>query len=381
MLLALFNVLRRLETWLHQHIFKVGWLTTKDFQTTTILYYAFFLPGVLLYEVIFWLAAGLLNVRAERSIKWPEAQEIGELRLNFVQLAPRAAPLRVAIITTIPFVTAILVMWYIANNIFAVPVVLDTLTPADGPVNFSSVNAAFQQLLSTPDFWLWFYVAFTISNTTFTNLPKLSGYRILGVIAGVAAAVLIVLGLGNAVILGILGGPVATVVNDVSAIFAAVIAMNTFMVGILSAIENTIEWITGDSADFRNGKMITMTREERQSRRMREIEKQRQARERKRSRQGEATPEGPPSIYRLPLPLPGSPGDHPITALTQVMDDQPEKPAPTLERAGRGGASLITGQANEDPEQRLPGRRQFGLPSPPSQADGDDDDEEDVDPI
>lgn len=367
-MLGLFNVLRRLETWLHQHIFKVGWLTTKNFQTTTILYYAFFLPGVLLYEFVFWLAAGLLNVRAERAIKWPEAQEIGEIRLNFVQLAPHSSPLRVAVITTIPFLMGIILMWYIANNVFLVPVVLDTLTPNDGPVNFQSLNAALQQLLSTADFWLWFYVAFTVSNTTFFNLPQLSGYRILGITGGVAVVVVIVLGLGNTVILGILNGPVATVLNDVSAIFAGVIVMNAFMVGVLSAIENTIEWITGDSADFQNGKMIVMTREERQSRRLREIERQRQTRERKRSRQREAATEGPPSIYRTPLPLPGPPGDVPVTALTQVIDDKPEAKPPSLERAGRGGASLITGQSDE---QRLPSQRQPGLPAP-QLAEGDD---------
>ena len=265
-------------------------------------------------------------------------------------------------------------MWYIANNIFTVPAVLDTLTPADGPVNFQSLNAARVQLLNTSDFWLWFYVAFTVSNTTFTNLPKLAGYRILAIITGVTGTVLLVLGLGNAVILGFLGGPLATILNDVSAIFAAVIAMNTFMVGVLSAIENTIEWITGDSADFRNGKMIVMTREERQSRRMREIEKQRQARERKRAKQGEAITEGPPSIYRMPLPVPGSPGDVEITPIQMVVDDKNKKKTPSLERAGRAGASLITGKSDENPEQRLPTRLSPSLPAGSANQAEDDDD-------
>jgi hypothetical protein len=144
------------------------------------------------------------------------------------------------------------------------------------------------------------------------------------------------------------------------------------MVGVLSAIENTIEWITGDSADFRNGKMITMTREERQERRMREIEKQRQARERKRSGQATSVADGPPSVYRLPLPLPGSPGEEHITPLTQVIEEEKEKKAPSLERAGRGGATLITSGDAEDTAQRLPRRRQFGLSAP------DDDGEEEA---
>ena len=69
---------RQIERWLHQHIFKVGWLLTNNFQTTTVLYYILFLPGILLHECSLWLAAGILNVRAERAIEFPAEQEIGE---------------------------------------------------------------------------------------------------------------------------------------------------------------------------------------------------------------------------------------------------------------------------------------------------------------
>jgi hypothetical protein len=74
---ALFAILRWLERSLHQRIFKVGWLLSKNSQTTTILYYTFFLPGVALHELVLWLVAGFLDVRAERAIAWPQKQEIG----------------------------------------------------------------------------------------------------------------------------------------------------------------------------------------------------------------------------------------------------------------------------------------------------------------
>jgi hypothetical protein len=64
---------------MHQHIFKVGWLVTKKLRTTTTLYYTIFLPGVFLHEIVLWFIAGILNVRAERAIAWPEQQAIGEL--------------------------------------------------------------------------------------------------------------------------------------------------------------------------------------------------------------------------------------------------------------------------------------------------------------
>jgi hypothetical protein len=347
---GLFYVLRRLETWLHQHLFKVGWLTTKNFQTTTILYYTFFLPGVVLHELTYWLAAGLLNVRAERAIQWPEKQEIGELKLNFVKLAPRSSLWRVAIITLCPLIIGILTITLIANNIFQLP----SLLAASTPVTLQNLNSARQVLFQTPDFWLWFYVAFTISNTMIPDLAQSTGWRRIGIVLGVIVTVLVVIGLGNAVVLGVLTGGVANILNAVSGVFAIIIVINVFMVGVLSVIENTIEFITGDSADFRNGKMITMTREERMTSRMREIEKQRQARERKRSgRRAEEI--GPPSIYKQPLPLlPGAPGDEAVTPLQKVI---PKDEPPTLKsRSSRAGADLIEGKLSDDQRQLPTGK-------------------------
>src|SRR5690349_736728 len=119
----MFILLRRIERWLHQHIFKVGWLLTQNYQTTTILYYTIFLPGVVLHELVYWLAAGMMNVRADRAIKWPEAQEVGELKLNFVQINPKASVLRKAIISIAPLLVGLVSIWYIAANIFDITAV------------------------------------------------------------------------------------------------------------------------------------------------------------------------------------------------------------------------------------------------------------------
>jgi hypothetical protein len=366
---GLFSVLRRLETWLHQHIFKVGWLTTKDFQTTTILYYTFLLPGVVLHEVVYYLAAGLLNVRAERSIGWPKAQDIGELKLNFVKLAPRSSPVRVAIIATAPLVVGLVVIWYIANNVFRLPIVLEVLLPA----SLASVGEALRLLVLAPDFWLWFYLAFTVGNTMIPDLSEFSGYRVVGLVVGGGVALLTLLGLGNALVLDFLSGPVTTALNVVSGLFAAIIGINVVMVAVLATIEEVIERVTGDSADFRNGKMVVMTREERMERRMREIEKQRQAREKKRSAAA-ALDSGPPSIYKRGLPLPGGPDDEYVTPIQRVMVADEQKPGLPGGREGRAGASVIPGQLGGDEGRRLqggnsspqlPGGEEEASPRPP----------------
>lgn len=358
MVAVLFVVLRQLERWLHQHIFKVGWLVTKDYQTTTILYYTFLLPGVVLHEVIVWLMAGLLNVRADRQIQWPEAQQIGRLEHTFVKLPKNTHPLKLAVIHAIPLVIAVVIIWLISNNIFDVQSILTTIAPG----TLDSVVAGVRQLFGVADFWLWFYLSFAIANTMLPDLKYFGGVRGVGTVAGVATVALAVIGVGDEIAVNVLGGPVASIMNVLSSTFAIVIAINLFMIGILAAIENTIEIITGDSADFRDGKMITMTREERLSQRMKEIERQRKARERKRAE--EKVPIGPPTIYKLPLPIPGGPGDERVTPLQQVLPDGDDQAPPSLERPERAGAAVIPGELQGDETRRLGARpSRMGLPA------------------
>ncbi len=367
MVAVLFVVLRQIERWLHQHIFKVGWLVTKDYQTTTILYYTFLLPGVVLHEVVIWLMAGFLNVRADRQIQWPQAQQIGKLEHSFVKLPKHTNPLKLAVIHAVPLAIAVVIIWLISNNIFDVQAILTTIAPG----TLDSVVAGVRQLFGVADFWLWFYLSFAIANTMLPDLKYFGGVRGVGTIAGVSTVALAVIGVGDEITVTVLGGPVAAIMNVLSSTFAVIIAINLFMIGILAAIENTIEIITGDSADFRDGKMITMTREERLSQRMKEIERQRKARERKRAE--EKVPIGPPTIYKLPLPIPGGPGDERITPLQQVLPDGDEQTPPSLERPERAGAAVIPGELQGDETRRLGTRPpRMGLPSGAEHTDADD---------
>ncbi|MEL6148042.1 MAG: hypothetical protein AAFR56_00345, partial [Chloroflexota bacterium] len=339
---GLFVVMRRLETWLHQHIFKVGWLVTKDYQTTTILYYTLLLPGVVLNQLVYWLAAGFFNVRAQRQFEWPQAQQIGRLELKFIKLNKNTTPLQVAVISTAPLIAGVVVVWAIANYIFRIPQILEIIAPG----TLLDVSAGLQELLAAPDFWLWFYVAFCVANTMIPTLSDLGGVRTIGIGFAVVTGVMVVIGVGDELLVDFLGGPVSTVLNLFATTFAVVLAMDVVVISLLSAIENTIEVITGDSADFKNGRMITMTREERLASRQKEIEKARAAREKRRAQQQATSRErvpvagGLPSIYRLPLPVPGPPGEVRVTAVQTVLVEKETTPQ-LKNSSARAGATLI----------------------------------------
>jgi hypothetical protein len=344
---ALFVPLRWLERWLHQHMFKVGWLLTKNLHTTTILYYTFFLPGVVLHEVVYWLAAGILNVRAERAITWPEAQAIGELRLNFIRLSKNAGSFKVGLISAAPFAAGVLVIWVIANNILNLGDFIAAVQ--NGTVN--DIPSALKMLTQAPDFFLWVYIGFTISNTMMPRFQHLKGLRILLIIIAASIALLYALGVAEQVLVSGMAEPMNAGLSLLAGAFTVMIAINTFMLGLLGATESIIERITGDSATFQNGKLVAMTREE-----LRKLREQEEAKRVRQHNKKATAPAGPPSIYKLPLPIPDAPSKEtlpgPETPPTKPEDKPPMPPGVTSE--ARAGASVITGTAVVKPDADKP---------------------------
>ena len=123
------------------------------------LYCVLLLPGVFVHEFTQYLAAGVLNVRIKRVIAWPEAQDDGTLRLNFVTVQ-KALSFQKAIIGAAPLATGLALVWVISNYILNLEEVLAALGKAD----LVLLGAALRELGSTPDFYLWLYLMFAISN-------------------------------------------------------------------------------------------------------------------------------------------------------------------------------------------------------------------------
>lgn len=316
----------------------MGWLVTKSYETTTTLYYTFFLPGVFLHEFIYWLAAGMLNVRAERSIAYPEKQEIGELKLNFVRLSKKASPFKVAIINSIPPIVGLAVIWIIAVNIFDVGAALETMSGGQ----LDDIGIAIGDIVATADFWLWTYLVFTISNTMLPSEQQgiFQGLRPIILIGLIITGVIVIAGFGDEFASALID-PIVNGLNGLSLLFVVIMSVNVVGLAILSLIENTIERVTGDSATFKNGKMIAMRRQEVLAQRKAEREKARKAALQRQTR-APALPEGPPSVYKFDLPIPGAPGQEPVTQQPALIVE-PEA-IPELDKPRRDEPSTIPGE-------------------------------------
>ncbi len=290
-----------MERWLHQHLFKLGWLLTKDFRTTTVLFYALFLPGIVLHEVALFMAASFLNVRAERVLRFPQVQEIADLKINFIRLSPRAARWKVGLIEWAPPAAGVAVIAAIAGGVLDVNAAVAVMQSGD----LRDVSAGFALLTAKPDFWLWTYFLFSIANTMTPRFTAQQALRplILGVL--VAGGVVWVLGFSNQVLLP-LAEPVSQLVQLLLAVFWGMVLLNGAAIFVLGVIEQTIERVTGNSAEFVRGRLVAKTRAEILAER--QAERERLARQREAAKQ--RTPrilDGIPSVYRLKFPIPGPP--------------------------------------------------------------------------
>lgn len=310
-----FNMMRQMEIWLHRHIFKVGWLITKNYRTTTILYYTFFLPGIILNQFVRWFVAGLLDVQAKHAIALPEKQEIGELKLDFVKISPKASALKQAIIKIMPFLVGLLVILLIAEHIFDISSIEQVIR--DGTED--SFQFIINHVMSISDFWLWAYLLFTISNTMTPDFSLIKNYQRNLIIVGVGIGALVAWGVGQAVIGDIINGPISQVFNLFSTAFIIIVIFSLIGVIILAIIENSIEYITGDSATFKNGKMVAISRKEMLEEREKERKKQAAIREEKKKQ----LPSGPPSIYSFALTVPEGPSTESITGITELILPEP----------------------------------------------------------
>lgn len=352
LLAFLFWSLRQMETWLHRHIFKVGWLLTKRFETTTVFYYTFFLPGVFLNQFTVWLMAGVLDVRAKSAIVYPAEQEIGELRLNFVRISEKAPPLKAAMIHLSPLIVGLLVVYLVDVNIFNMREILQIINEPQG-----GLFAGLQTLFTRPDFWLVSYITFTVANTMMPQRGSLKGFA--PVLAGFVAlaALVIVAGFGDELGAALVD-PLLSAMNGMSLLFGMVIVVDILATAVLALIENSIELVTGDSATFRNGKLVAVRRKDLIAQRAAEREKERKKREQREQRKQTPAPalpassSGTPSIYRFALPVPDAPDMPPRVSILEKQTPlfELDRPRPAVPKVIDADVDIRTLDDEENAE-------------------------------
>jgi len=145
---------------LHLFLQRLLLLLTRRVDLTVAIFSLLFLPGVTLHEASHFVMAKLLGVRTGKFSLLPRNTGPGRLQLGFVE-TEETDFLRDALIGAAPFFSGALFVSYIGLIRLGFGTPLAALSSGDG----WSALGAFANLASVPDFWLWFYLAFTISST------------------------------------------------------------------------------------------------------------------------------------------------------------------------------------------------------------------------
>ena len=150
-----------------------------------------FFPGVLLHETSHYLMARLLWVRTGRFSLLPRPLPNGQLQLGFVE-TEKADWVRDALIGTAPLLVGGAVTAYIGVMRLGLGGVSEAFRTSGGADLWLALRALPQQ----PDFWLWFYLAFTISAMMLPSASDRRAWLPLGLTLALLTGLVVLAGAG-----------------------------------------------------------------------------------------------------------------------------------------------------------------------------------------
>jgi hypothetical protein len=219
-------------------------LVVRDPDLALILYSLLMLPGVLVHEASHWVAATLLGVRAGRVSVVPERMPDGTLRLGYVE-TEHVDPLREALIGSAPLVAGAVVIIFVGYSRLGVEPVGEALARGD----LLGIAQAARGMTGLPNFWLWLYLIFTVSNSM---LPSASDRRawwpVLATLV-VFTALLVAFGLGP-VLLQTLGDPLDTGTRALAAAFSITVGLNLVLAPPIWLLELGLIRLTGLKVEY-----------------------------------------------------------------------------------------------------------------------------------
>jgi hypothetical protein len=193
--LVLLGLFQRL---LHREIQAFFLLLTRRPGITQAIFAVIFFPGVLLHELSHFLAAKIMGVPTGRFSLLPQPQPNGRLRLGYVETSSGGF-IRDALIGVAPLVTGCLLIAFAAANRMQLLPLWDTLRSGQA----DQFWAVLGQVPTRPDFWLWFYLVFTVSSTMLPSASDRNGWIPVALLAAALFGVALLAGAGEWMLLNL----------------------------------------------------------------------------------------------------------------------------------------------------------------------------------
>jgi hypothetical protein len=180
-----------LQRSLHREIQAFFLILTRRPGLTQTIFAILFFPGVTLHESSHFLAAKILGVPTGRFSLIPQAQPNGRLRLGFVETGSGGF-VRDALIGAAPLITGCTLVALSAIYLLHLLPLWEFLRQGD----WAGFWAGLSQVPGNPDFWLWFYLTFTISSTMMPSASDRHAWLPLGLLAAALLLLALIFGAG-----------------------------------------------------------------------------------------------------------------------------------------------------------------------------------------
>lgn len=181
-----------LQRALHREIQAFFLILTRSAGVMHVLFALIFFPGVLLHELSHFLSAKMLGVATGRFSLIPQAQANGKLRLGYVETATGGF-VRDALIGAAPLVTGSVFVALSAIYLLHLMPMWDVIRSGDWGEFWTLLNV----VPGSPDFWLWFYLTFTVSSTMLPSQSDRHAWLPLGILVAGLVGVAILAGAGT----------------------------------------------------------------------------------------------------------------------------------------------------------------------------------------
>jgi hypothetical protein len=176
---------------LHKELQILLFLLTRRVDMALRLFSVIFFPGVLLHEGSHFLMAKLAGVPTGRFSIFPRTAKNGKLQLGYVETSSTDW-FRDALIGAAPLLSGGLLVAYAGVIKLNLPSLVQGLNLS----RLEVFSANVKNLVSQPDFWLWFYLALVVSSTMLPSESDRRAWLPLGLMLAIVIGGSLILGAG-----------------------------------------------------------------------------------------------------------------------------------------------------------------------------------------
>ena len=231
-----------LQRWIHRHLRGLAYLLTGRMSWAVLIYAIILFPGVLLHELSHWIVARLLGVRTGAISLLPQMQRDGSVRLGYVEYyrSRTLGPVRESLIGGAPLITGTLAVLLIGFEVFDIT----NFAAAVESASLDRLGGVLTQLFTAPDFLVWLYLIFAISNAMMPSPSDRRAWPLFLLLLAIAATVLFLLDRQQVIIAGI-AGPVTTVFGYLALALSLAIGVDIVFILVIYFLEGVISRLRG----------------------------------------------------------------------------------------------------------------------------------------